>query len=74
MGFWRKSAHKYSVNWFLAIHLTVPLIILMRMGTGITYAAVPLLILAALIGQLLGSFCYRWADRTVLANQQRSNR
>ncbi|MEW6660853.1 MAG: hypothetical protein ACOY9Y_12405 [Bacillota bacterium] len=66
MGFWRASASKFSLYWFLAIHLTIPLIIAIRISTGLSFSLVPLLIFAAIFGQGLGSRVYRWVDRTAM--------
>lgn len=53
-GYWRVRCRKFSVNWFLAIHLIIPFIIAMRITGGFSYIYVPLFIISALIGQLAG--------------------
>lgn len=54
MGYWRSIVKKYSVQWFLAIHLAVPVIFLLRMKAGLGYVYIPGLILFAVAGQILG--------------------
>ena len=54
MGYWRNAVRKYSVQWFLAIHLAVPLIFLVRVKAGLGLIYVPVLIVSALLGQLIG--------------------
>jgi hypothetical protein len=50
----RAKARKYSFKWFLYIHLPIPLIFLARVLSNIGMKYIPLFILAALIGQILG--------------------
>lgn len=54
MGYWRSMAKKYSVQWFLAIHLAVPIIFLIRMKAGLGYMYIPELVFFALAGQIIG--------------------
>ncbi|GAB4262953.1 hypothetical protein [Thermincola ferriacetica] len=54
MGYWRSGARKFSLRWFLAVHLTVPLIFLLRVKAGLGYGYIPELVLFAVSGQLLG--------------------
>lgn len=60
-GWWRQGLRKFSIAWWLAIHLPIPLVIALRLTLGIPYATVPLVILAAVVGQLLGGLARkRW--------------
>lgn len=54
MGYWRSVSRKFSKSWFLAVHLSVPFIIFMRLELGLGYAFIPLFITAAVAGQLTG--------------------
>lgn len=54
-GFYRYGVRKFSWRWFLAIHLPVPAVIILRLATGAPWSIIPLLIAAAVIGQLLGA-------------------
>jgi len=54
MGYWRSTVKKYSVRWFLAIHLAVPLIFLLRVKSGLGYGYIPELVMSAVMGQLIG--------------------
>lgn len=54
MGWWRASVRKFSLSWFLAIHLSVPLIFYIRTMVGIDSGIVPILIFLAVSGQLVG--------------------
>lgn len=54
MGYWRSMVRKYSFQWFLAIHLVVPLIFLLRMKSGLGYIYIPELVVSAFAGQIIG--------------------
>ncbi len=53
-GRWRTRCRKYSVSWFLAIHLPIPVIILMRLGAHFSYTYIPLFLASTVLGQLVG--------------------
>jgi hypothetical protein len=55
-GCWRKKVNKFSVQWFIAIHLPVILIVILRIYSGVGFAFItyPVLILAFITGQYLG--------------------
>jgi hypothetical protein len=57
-GAYRSTVRRLSAQWFLAIHLPVPLILLLRLASGHTSRIIPLLVVAAVVGQLLGSWAY----------------
>jgi hypothetical protein len=53
-GYFRSKTKKYSFRWFLYIHIPIPLIFLARTLSHIEFRYIPILILAALAGQILG--------------------
>ncbi len=53
-GYLRKSARKFSLKWFLCIHLPIPLIFLARVSANLNFRYIPLFLLAAVAGQILG--------------------
>ena len=53
-GYWRQGLKKFTLPWWLAIHLPIPLIIAFRIGLGIPYSTVPLVIASAVAGQWVG--------------------
>lgn len=53
-GYFRKRSRKYSLKWFLYIHLPVPLVILVRLVSHAEYKYIPLFIAAAVAGQFCG--------------------
>ena len=60
-GAWRATVPRLSARWLLAIHLPIPILLGLRLASGHSYRVIPLLLVAALAGQLLGSWAYhRW--------------
>jgi len=57
-GAYRATVRRLSPQWLLAIHLPIPLIFLLRVTSGHSYRVIPLLVVAAVLGQLLGSWGY----------------
>ncbi len=53
-GYWRASQERYSRGWFLAVHLPVPAIIVLRLAFGFSWMALPFTVLAFFIGQFTG--------------------
>jgi hypothetical protein len=53
-GVARAKAKKYSLRWFLYIHLPIPFIFLARVLSDIGMKYIPVFVVAALIGQILG--------------------
>lgn len=54
MGYLRSKTRKFSLPWFLAIHLAIPLIFFLRVKAGLGYDFIPELVLFAISGQILG--------------------
>ena len=53
-GYMRQRVRKYSLWWFLCIHVPVPFIIFIRVFSGVDYRAIPVFVLAAVTGQFFG--------------------
>lgn len=67
-GAYRVTVRRLSWQWFAAIHVPIPLIILMRLSLGLGWWFVPFMLTSAVTGQLLGSWLYRiWRARHDLA-------
>jgi hypothetical protein len=54
LGRWRSTVKKYSPRWFLAVHLSIPLIIFLRIKLGLSAWDILLNLAAAVAGQLVG--------------------
>jgi len=55
LGCLRQGTRKFSFKWFLYIHLSIPFIILVRLGLGISYWYIPFSIGSAVAGQIIGA-------------------
>ncbi len=53
-GYLRAKTKKLSLKWFLCIHLPIPIVFLGRFFSHLDFRYIPLLVLAALIGQIWG--------------------
>lgn len=54
LGYLREASTRYSVRWFLYIHLSIPIIVLLRLTYGFGWPVVPFSIGCAIAGQILG--------------------
>lgn len=59
-GYWRAKVKKFSFQWFVAVHLPVPLIILLRIYShmGFYWTTYPLMVGAYFAGQFSGGKFY----------------
>ena len=53
-GYARARAKKYSLRWFLYIHVPIPFIFIARVLSHIEMQYIPFFALTAIIGQLVG--------------------
>ncbi len=53
-GYARARAKKYSFRWFLYIHAPIPVIFIVRTISHIQMKYIPIFVVAAVIGQILG--------------------
>ena len=53
-GYLRSGTKKFSLKWFLYIHLPVPFIFILRNLFGLGYRVIPIVIAGAVIGQYAG--------------------
>lgn len=58
LGIWRARQRKFSLQWFIAVHASIPLIYYLRMVNGISNYYIPLMIAVAVSGQLLGGILF----------------
>jgi hypothetical protein len=59
-GFYRAYTRKFSLRWFLAIHVPVVLIFLARYEAHLSYAFIPLTCAAFAASQYAGGRIGRW--------------
>jgi len=53
-GYARARAKKYSFRWFLYIHAPIPFIFIARTFSHIQIIYIPIFVVAAVIGQVVG--------------------
>ena len=54
MGMMRERSRKFSLQWMLWVHASIPLIIALRIGLHLHWIAIPINIAAAVLGQFIG--------------------
>ena len=57
-GAWRTTTRKFSVWWFLSIHLPIPAIFVIRPAAGFGWDYVPVMVACAATGQLAGGWLF----------------
>lgn len=55
LGYVRATARKFSVRWFVLIHISIPFIIVLRRLLGFNWHWIPLTLGCAVAGQILGA-------------------
>jgi hypothetical protein len=63
LGYLRESTIKFSIHWFIYVHLSIPVIILLRHHYGFGWIYVPFTLGLAVTGQLVGGRLRRRATR-----------
>jgi hypothetical protein len=60
-GYWRANVKKFSLSWFLSIHAPVPLVIAIRVlsGLGWQFITFPIMVGAFFGGQFAGGRLHR---------------
>ena len=53
-GYYRKRARRFSLRWFLCIHLPIPFIFLGRVLSNLDFRYIPIFVTAAVLGQIIG--------------------
>ena len=54
-GYLRKGTRRFSLKWFLCIHVPIPFIFIARVLSHLDFRYIPLFVAAAVIGQLWGA-------------------
>jgi hypothetical protein len=65
-GYWRAQVPKFSFQWFLAIHLPVPIIIAIRIFSGLGFAwfTYVFIVLSFFLGQKFGGIMSKKCEET----------
>ncbi|MBF0327819.1 MAG: hypothetical protein HQL10_01525 [Nitrospirae bacterium] len=53
-GYIRNHSKKFSLLWWLCVHIPVPLVIIIRLTLEVDYRLIPIFILISIAGQFIG--------------------
>ncbi len=54
LGYLRQNYRKFTFGWYFYVHISIPLIIYLRIKAGFSWMFIPLTLGAAVAGQLIG--------------------
>lgn len=63
LGYLREGAPRFSLRWFVYIHLSVPFIVLLRQTHGLGWSIIPFSLACAVLGQFVGGRMHRRKNR-----------
>lgn len=72
-GMWRDHTKKFSPEWFLAVHATIPFVAMTRQGIGMPKTVIFLTIAAAITGQAVGARLERKRMAWLTENEEHAN-
>jgi len=59
LGYWRQGCEKFSAGWFFFVHISIPVIIILRLKMGLAWPFIPFSLMGAVSGQIAGGRVYR---------------
>jgi len=63
LGYLRQNYEKFSFGWYFYVHISIPIIIYLRIKSGYSWKFIPLTLGGAVVGQLLGGLIYKKRKR-----------
>ncbi|MGZ9149053.1 MAG: hypothetical protein ACXW4G_11900 [Candidatus Deferrimicrobiaceae bacterium] len=54
LGYAREGFRRFSIGWFVCVHLSVPLIAWLRLVNDVSAWAIPAFVACAVLGQIAG--------------------
>jgi hypothetical protein len=54
LGYLRQNYEKFSFGWYICVHISIPIIIYLRIKSGFSWNIIPLTVGGAVAGQILG--------------------
>jgi hypothetical protein len=54
MGYLRQNYEKFTFGWYFYVHISIPVIIYLRVKSGLSWKIIPLTLGGAIIGQIIG--------------------
>lgn len=61
-GYWRAATKKLTAEWFLAVHLPIPIVYSLRIVYGIPITHIPVFVISYFLGQFSGGRVRRWLE------------
>lgn len=62
LGYYRQACDKFTFAWYFYVHISIPLIIFIRVKCGFGWQVIPFTIGGAVIGQIIGGRIRRRLD------------
>lgn len=62
LGYFRQAVQKFSFAWYFYVHISIPLIIYLRIKSGYSWKFIPLTLAGTIIGQIIGGRIRRKRD------------
>ena len=59
LGYLRQNYEKFSFGWYFYVHISIPIIIYLRIKSGYSWKFIPLTLGGAVAGQILGGFIHK---------------
>jgi hypothetical protein len=59
LGYLRQSCRKFSVGWFIYVHISIPVIIIVRIKAGLGWQFIPFTLGSTILGQIMGGRLYK---------------
>jgi hypothetical protein len=63
LGYLRQNYEKFSFGWYFYVHISIPIIIYLRVKSGYSWKFIPLTLGGAVVGQLLGGIIHKRRKR-----------
>ncbi|WP_298439759.1 hypothetical protein [Geobacter sp.] len=58
-GYLRQGCEKFTFGWYFYVHISIPIIIYLRVKSGYSWKFIPLTLGGAFAGQLVGGLIHR---------------
>ena len=65
LGYLRQKCRKFSLAWYFYVHISIPVIIYLRVKSGLGWQFIPFTLTSAVIGQILGGRLLQPVDDAV---------